>query len=158
MWVASVLCWQWQCLLIHSINFQNFYFLFCCYTLAACTRNHCQIQLLYIFCSIFCSKSFIVLKHALRFSGPFLVNFCIRHGFNSIHLHWLSSFLWIVKTFSSKKYFAPLNGLGTLVNNHLTICVRLISQLAILFHWSIWGPWRFHMNFKNSCLLFPLNI
>ena len=36
-----------------------------------------------------------------------------------------------------KRLSFPLNGLGTLVKNHLTMYTRVYFRLSVLFHWSM---------------------
>lgn len=59
----------------------------------------------------------------MRFGLIFLCS--VRYGANFILLMWISSFS---NTFVGKTVLFPLNCLGTLVENHLTICMSTYTD------------------------------
>ena len=74
---------------------------------------------------VFLSKSFIVLSHMLRSLVHFELNFCIWRKVR-VQFHSLAcGYPVFPASFVRKSVLPPLNGLGTLVKNHLTLYVRV---------------------------------
>ena len=89
--------------------------------------------------------------------GPFWVNFCVwyeegaqLHSFmNAAFLLW-SSYAVFPASFVARTTPSPLNCLGTLVENQLTVNVRSVSRPSIRFHQPVTCP---DARIALSCLL-----
>ena len=107
-------------LMIHN----KFIFSFVALLLVSYARNHWQIQLYEAFPLCFLLKSFIFLALTFWYLMHFELIFVygiIRWESNFILLHWVLDFPSTICWLS----FPPLNGLDTLFEHRLTICVRI---------------------------------
>ena len=100
-------------------------------------RNHCQIQCPKVFRYAF-FQDFYSFRSHVWVSDPFWANSCIRHKVR-VQLHsFTCGHLIFPASFLEEIVLSPLSILGSLVENHLTIYVRVYFQAPPVAFRSFW--------------------